>query len=212
MRRRPVSWSRQMGRRYAAPKSARTGRLGVLALLRSAFVRRRKEVLESLLNTLTERGIEPIGAEGAPPRSVHTEHRVECPGVSRIRNPAPFEPVEDPTNDPVIPATASPVPSGSNGLETYPAKAPPRAPISNNDGKKAQSVPNHGTSKPAHSGSSTPGRQQIDRSPSGNPVVTGLEAVDERFRNPQCTKCHRVARVNILTKGPVVVCTNRELQ
>ena len=41
----------------------------------SAFYRRRKDVLEDLLETLVQRGIEPIGAEGAP-RSVHTEHRV----------------------------------------------------------------------------------------------------------------------------------------
>jgi very-short-patch-repair endonuclease len=41
----------------------------------SAFIRRRKDMLDDLLKTLAERGIEPIGAEGAP-RSVHTEHRV----------------------------------------------------------------------------------------------------------------------------------------
>ena len=41
----------------------------------SAFIRRRKEVLDDLLRTLDERGIAPIGSEGAP-RSVHTEHRV----------------------------------------------------------------------------------------------------------------------------------------
>jgi very-short-patch-repair endonuclease len=40
----------------------------------SAFIRKRKEVLDDLVKTLIERGIEPIGAEGAP-RSVHTEHR-----------------------------------------------------------------------------------------------------------------------------------------
>jgi very-short-patch-repair endonuclease len=49
----------------------------------SAFILRRKEVLEDLLMTLAERGIEPIGAEGAP-RSVHTEHRV----VSSLIEPA----------------------------------------------------------------------------------------------------------------------------
>ncbi len=37
----------------------------------SAFIRRRKEVLDDLLRVLSERNIEPIGAEGAP-RSVHT--------------------------------------------------------------------------------------------------------------------------------------------
>ncbi|MEO6486776.1 MAG: AAA domain-containing protein [Thermoanaerobaculia bacterium] len=41
----------------------------------SAFIRRRKDMLDELLKTLAERGIAPIGAEGAP-RSVHTEHRV----------------------------------------------------------------------------------------------------------------------------------------
>jgi very-short-patch-repair endonuclease len=41
----------------------------------STFILRRKDMLDDLVKTLTERGIEPIGAEGAP-RSVHTEHRV----------------------------------------------------------------------------------------------------------------------------------------
>lgn len=40
----------------------------------SAFIRRRSEVLEDLMKTLTERGIDPIGAECAP-RSLHTERR-----------------------------------------------------------------------------------------------------------------------------------------
>jgi very-short-patch-repair endonuclease len=38
----------------------------------STFVRRREQVVNDLLRTLTERGIDPIGGEGAP-RSVHTE-------------------------------------------------------------------------------------------------------------------------------------------
>jgi len=41
----------------------------------SAFIRRRKDILNDLVTTLTERGIEPMGAEWAP-RSIHTEHRV----------------------------------------------------------------------------------------------------------------------------------------
>lgn len=49
----------------------------------SAFIRRRKEMLDDLMKTLAERGIEPIGAEGAP-KSVHTEHRV----VSSVSKPA----------------------------------------------------------------------------------------------------------------------------
>lgn len=47
----------------------------------SAFIRRRKDMMDDLVRTLAERGIEPIGAEGAP-RSVHTEHRV-VPFVTR---------------------------------------------------------------------------------------------------------------------------------
>ena len=41
----------------------------------TAFYRNRKEIIDDLLVVLAERGIEPIGAEGAP-RSVHVEHRV----------------------------------------------------------------------------------------------------------------------------------------
>ena len=41
----------------------------------SSFIRRRKDILDDLLKSLAARGIEPVGAEGAPV-SVHTEHRV----------------------------------------------------------------------------------------------------------------------------------------
>lgn len=41
----------------------------------SVFIRRRKEVLAELLHAMAERGIEPVGSEGAA-RSVHTEFRV----------------------------------------------------------------------------------------------------------------------------------------
>jgi very-short-patch-repair endonuclease len=40
----------------------------------SEFIRNRREVIEDLIKTLTERGIEPIGKDTAP-RSVYTEHR-----------------------------------------------------------------------------------------------------------------------------------------
>ncbi len=48
----------------------------------NAFIRRRKDMLDDLLRTLAERGIEPIGAEGAQ-RSVHTERRF----VSSVTQP-----------------------------------------------------------------------------------------------------------------------------
>lgn len=45
----------------------------------TAFTLRRNDILDDLIKTLTEHGIEPIGAQGAP-RSVHTEHRVTSVG------------------------------------------------------------------------------------------------------------------------------------
>ena len=51
-------------------------------------------MLNDLLKTLAERGIEPIGAEGAP-RSVHTEHR-EVSSVSKPVSHADVWPAEDP--------------------------------------------------------------------------------------------------------------------
>ena len=62
----------------------------------SAFIRRRKEMLDDLLKTLAERGIEPIGAEGAP-RSVHTEHRVVS-SVTKPANQSDTRPAEDPVS------------------------------------------------------------------------------------------------------------------
>jgi len=59
----------------------------------SAFVRRRKDMLDDLMKTLAERGIEPLGAEGAP-KSVHTEHRVVT-SASRLANQADVWPTDD---------------------------------------------------------------------------------------------------------------------
>jgi len=77
----------------------------------SAFIRRRKEMLGDLLKTLAERGIEPIGAEGAP-RSVHTEHRV-VPFVTEPVNQGGLMPVEVPESAQTLPPAVWPVPSRS---------------------------------------------------------------------------------------------------
>jgi very-short-patch-repair endonuclease len=53
----------------------------------SAFLRRRKAVVDDLVKTLGERGIEPIGSEGAP-RSVHTEHRRVSTLAEKDYNPS----------------------------------------------------------------------------------------------------------------------------
>jgi very-short-patch-repair endonuclease len=44
----------------------------------STFIRRRTEMVQDLINTLDERGIKPVGAEGFH-SSVHVEHRVVAP-------------------------------------------------------------------------------------------------------------------------------------
>jgi len=56
----------------------------------STFTRRRSEMVDDLLQTLAERGIEPVGADGAR-QSVHTEHR-RVSTLSDERQPA--EPIE----------------------------------------------------------------------------------------------------------------------
>lgn len=59
----------------------------------SAFIRRRTDVLDDLVKTLAERGIEPIGAADAP-RSVHTEHRVVSSRNGQEGEQHPVMPVE----------------------------------------------------------------------------------------------------------------------
>ena len=63
----------------------------------SAFIRRRKDMLDDLVKTLTERGIEPIGAEGAP-RSVHTERRI-VPSGSEATHEGNTMPIEVSASD-----------------------------------------------------------------------------------------------------------------
>ena len=77
----------------------------------SAFIRRRKDMLEDLLKTLTERGIEPIGAECAP-RSVHTEHRV-VPSANEPVNQRRALVVEVAASAQTSPPTTQPAPSSS---------------------------------------------------------------------------------------------------
>lgn len=86
----------------------------------SAFISRREETLADLLRTLAERGIEPIGAEGAP-SSVHTEQRrVTISESERTRVPAVADRIEDisPAPLPELPAEDSPAREDAGFLET----------------------------------------------------------------------------------------------
>jgi len=205
----------------------------------SAFIRRRKEMLEDLLKTLAERGIKPTGAEGAP-RSVHTEHRFVS---SEPVNQDHLKPIEVAGNGQASPPTVWPPPSRSTREDVPPAEVPPHPPIGDdnlhgreqvivplvrsrdgslsfsedseysgspeNDPRSVDSTPSPGSPKRENSKSSTPNRPYVEQRRLGNPVIEGLEALEERFRNPRCSQCSRDARVNTLTAGPVVVCTDR---
>ena len=195
-------------------------------------------MLDDLLKTLAERGIEPIGAEGAP-RSVHTERRMVS-FVTEPVNQGGLKPVEIAGNALASPSVVRPAPASSATKDVPPAEVPPLPPIGDdklhgraqvivpsvksrdgslsfsensaysrsteNDPRSDQSTPSHESPKRENSKSSTPNRQYVERSPLGNPVVEGLAVLEERFRNPRCSQCSRVARVNIYTAGPVVVC------
>ncbi len=56
--------------------------------------------------------------------------------------------------------------------------------------------------------SSTPFRQRAELGPFRNRVIDGLAALEDRFMNPRCSQCSRVARIDIYTVGPVIVCTD----
>jgi len=87
----------------------------------SAFIRRRKDMLDDLLKTLAERGIEPIGAEGAP-RSVHTEHRIVS-FVNEPVNQGGLMPIEVPESAQASPPAAPPAPCSSAREDVPPAEA-----------------------------------------------------------------------------------------
>jgi very-short-patch-repair endonuclease len=75
----------------------------------STFLRRRKTVVDDLLKSLAEHGIEPIGAEGAP-LSVHTEQRI----VSAL--------AREERNSEIMSAELEPVP-GSNVITAMPSSS-----------------------------------------------------------------------------------------
>lgn len=77
----------------------------------SAFIRRRKDVLDDLLKTLAERGIEAIGAAGAP-RSVHTEQRHFSTLAERV--PSVEEEAPSHEGEPVVELVSSLVPPASS--------------------------------------------------------------------------------------------------
>ena len=84
----------------------------------SAFILRRKDMLDDLVKTLAERGIEPIGAEGAP-RSVHTEHRVVSSLIEPPVGPDTVMPVE------VVEISQSPIPEAPSARTTSARESAP---------------------------------------------------------------------------------------
>jgi hypothetical protein len=86
----------------------------------SAFIRRRKDMLDDLLKTLAERGINPIGAEGAP-RSVHTEHRIVAFSTEPT-NQGGLMSVEVPESAQTSAPAALPSPRSSARVDTPPVE------------------------------------------------------------------------------------------
>lgn len=142
----------------------------------SAFVRRRKDMLDDLVKTLAERGIEPIGSEGAP-RSVHTEHRVVS-SVSRPANQADVWPAEDPVS--LRPPTPDVLPvSSSSAREALPHPREPLRPPANNDdpvGWEPQRTPSIG---PRHAGLPFSDYMEYSGPPSNDPRGVGTSVVSE---------------------------------
>ena len=108
----------------------------------STFIRRKKDMLDDLLKTLAQRGIEPIGAEGAP-RSVHTERRVvrsvnepvnhggmmhvDVPGRAQAATPEPDSSARINVfseQDQLHPSPANGEPFGRRRVLVRPAKSP----------------------------------------------------------------------------------------
>jgi very-short-patch-repair endonuclease len=204
----------------------------------SAFIRRRKDVLADLLKTLAERGIEPIGAEGAP-RSVHTDRRLVSTVVERSQGPLKPSEVD---GDGQAASLAVTTPSSSTREDVPSAEATRLSPIaedslggrnqvmasvaplenslsssensaiipdrSKKDPRSEYGIPADGSPAHENSRSSALNRNYGNRKATGNPVVEGLAGLEERFRKPQCSQCSRVARINIYTRGPVIVCTD----
>src|SRR5207249_4538853 len=89
----------------------------------SAFIRRRKEVVRGLLTALAERGIEPVGAEGAR-RSMHTERRLVSIASESV-NRGDLKPVEVDESVQASPPAVRPAPSSSARDDVSPAEASP---------------------------------------------------------------------------------------
>ncbi|TRZ47912.1 hypothetical protein D4S03_10765, partial [bacterium] len=120
----PDKWADDMQREGLLRRA--TG-LGVFwRCFASAFIRRRKEMLDDLLKTLAERGIEPIGAEGAP-RSVHTEHRIVSASTEPAVEQGSTIPIEVLASAYAPTPAALLAPAGSAREDVPPAEAPPHS-------------------------------------------------------------------------------------
>lgn len=154
----------------------------------SAFTRRRKDMLDDLMKTLAERGIEPIGAEGAP-KSVHTEHRV----VSSDSFPAIQ--ADRPTEDPAVLQPPS----------------PDVLPVASISGEEALPQPRESIRPPTNSGDALdrqPKRAQpIGRRYAGLPISDYMQYPGPPLNDPRCVDTSVVSDgiVRIVeVEGPVI--------
>jgi hypothetical protein len=200
----------------------------------SIFIRRRTEVLADLFKALEAHGIEPIGAEGAP-KTVHMERRFVSMGagsgdqtdlnrVEPLRRADGLSPQLKMSISANEAAEVSSRPAYENDVrrrdqvisfvrsrhDNRPlSQDSPHFQVARNASSGISNGSSHESRRPENLQSSKPNRQDVaDRKTVCNPVVEGLAALEERFRNPRCSHCNGVARISIHTAGPVVVCTD----
>ena len=122
----------------------------------SAFIRRRSEVLDDLIAELAERGIEPIGAEGAS-RSVHTEHRA----VTAMSEPSEVSGSID-AEAPEDSAATEPVGEAPQAQQDRPVEPSVSAAAAGLESEPAVSATQHPSPTPARPPDDSPARRVSD--------------------------------------------------
>ena len=75
--------------------------------------------------------------------------------------------------------------------------------------KEATGTSNTMHLEPKRHGTPTQKPRAVERKRApGNRVLEELQALSDRFRNPRCLHCSGIARIEILTEGPVIACAD----
>jgi very-short-patch-repair endonuclease len=184
----------------------------------SSFIRRRKEMLNDLLKTLSERGIEPIGSECAP-QSVHTERRI----IASLTQPAVGQgmmrtvaiggnansivdsrpPRNSAAQENAPPTEARLIPSA--GEDRHQSSHPKLRAQSQGEAEGKQFVAEQSLSKQIAS-KGGPMLRPVGKGAAVNRVLQELIKLEPRFRHQPCSKCGQTEQLAISNEGVVVLC------